>query len=271
LIFLAFLLPLAIYLLGLGFVNRRPQAVMVSGTWDFLGLVFAASGFLLFGGPGLLSSLNERWRVFWLFGRREAADPSGEDLWQFWIFLSVLYFIVVVAGVSYLLWRQRALTSIYNVEPGTVERALAQVCARLGLSPTRSGNLFLFGMAPTGPPSLKGASGATPAGNHLSSAGRVVAAALAGSPAAQGNLLNEMGILEVDTFAAMRHVTLRWDPPDSALRQSVETELGRALADVAAPETDLGAWFTLVGIVLIAGAFLGAIVLFIVRLLRIGG
>jgi hypothetical protein len=267
LIFLAFLLPLAIYLLGLGFVNRRPQAVMVSGTWDFVGLLFAASGFLLFGGPALLGSLSEPWRRFWLFGRRDDAESLSEGIWQAWVFLLALYFVIVVAGVTYLLWRQRPYTSIYNVEPGTVESALLRVCASLGLSPTRSGNLFLFGMAPTSSSPAK-TEGAVPTGNSLPSAGRTVAGALAaGSVASAVGLVNQMGVLEVDTFAALRHVTLRWDPADSPLRQSVEIELNRALAEYPVPESDLGAWFTLVSLVLIAGSFLGAIVLFLVRLL----
>jgi hypothetical protein len=270
LIFVAFLLPLAIYLLGLGFVNRRPQAVMMSGTWDFIGLVFAASGFLLFGGPALLSSLSERWRAFWIFGHYENGDSASEKLWQFWIFLSVLYFVVVVAGVSSLLWRQRAYTSIYNVEPGTVERALLRACARLGLSPTRSGNLFLFGMAPTTPAGAKGGTEAIQTAAPLSAAGKAVAGALAGSTASVGELLNQMAVLEIDTFAALHHVSLRWDPPDSGLRQTVEIELNRSLADFPVPESELAPWFTLLGLVLIAGTFLAAVVLFLVRLLRMG-
>src|SRR4051812_39089865 len=38
LILLAFLLPLGVYLIVLGALNRRRHPVLVSGTWDFIGL-----------------------------------------------------------------------------------------------------------------------------------------------------------------------------------------------------------------------------------------
>ena len=42
-ILLAFLSPLAIYLLIIGAINRRRRPLLVSGPWDFAGLLFAAS------------------------------------------------------------------------------------------------------------------------------------------------------------------------------------------------------------------------------------
>jgi hypothetical protein len=48
----ALALPLAVYLLVLAWINRGRRALMVSGPWDFAGILFAASGFLLFGGRG---------------------------------------------------------------------------------------------------------------------------------------------------------------------------------------------------------------------------
>ena len=56
---LVFLFPLAIYCLIVSLLNRRPRPVMVSGTWDFAGVLFAVSGFLLLGGPVMLTSLSE--------------------------------------------------------------------------------------------------------------------------------------------------------------------------------------------------------------------
>ena len=149
-ILVACLLPLAFYLILLGFLNRRRRPVMVWGVWDFIGVLFAASGFLLFGGPAVLSGLHERWRYFWLFGEG-TPTTSGTGGWQFWVFLSVLYFAVVVAGCAAVFAGQRRLTSVYNVEPAGVGRALAEVCDQLGLDPVRSGNLYLFGLALAAP------------------------------------------------------------------------------------------------------------------------
>src|SRR6516225_1457399 len=79
LILLAFLLPFSIYLSILGSINRRRHPVMVSGVTDFIGILFAASGFLLFGGPGILTGLGEEWRMFWLIGK-----PPGSGATGFW-------------------------------------------------------------------------------------------------------------------------------------------------------------------------------------------
>src|SRR5215210_6898917 len=96
LIFVVFLLPLGLYLLLLGQLNRQPRPVFLSGTLDFVGILFAASGFLLFGGPAVLTSLNESWRQFWLLGENTISRDGLLAQWQFWVFLSLLYFTVVV-------------------------------------------------------------------------------------------------------------------------------------------------------------------------------
>src|SRR5437016_2779703 len=87
LIFVVFLLPLAVYLLLLGHINRQPRPVVVSGTWDFIGVLFAGSGFLLFGGPAILTSLGESWRMFWLLGETNVTRDSLAAQWSFWVSL----------------------------------------------------------------------------------------------------------------------------------------------------------------------------------------
>ena len=52
--YLAIILPIAIYCLVLGQINRRPTGVMVNGVWDSIGLLFAGSGILLVTLPTLL-------------------------------------------------------------------------------------------------------------------------------------------------------------------------------------------------------------------------
>src|SRR5262245_57274805 len=105
------------YLLILGGINRRQHPLMVSGVWAFIGILFAASGFLLFGGPAILSilTMSERWRGFWLLGKSPASSGDAQFM-QAWVFLAILYFALVIVGSGMLLWRQRQLTSIYNVE-----------------------------------------------------------------------------------------------------------------------------------------------------------
>jgi hypothetical protein len=242
LILLAFLLPFSIYLTILGSVNRRRHPVMVSGVTDFIGILFAASGFLLFGGPGILSSLNERWRMFWLLGQRPGA--SAEGFFQFWIFLSALYFMIVVTGAALVFRSQRHLTAVYNAEPGLIQRCLVHVCEQMGLDPARSGGLFVFGVEP---------------------AGTAAAALDEGVQTAPAALLHETAVLELVPFTRMRHVTLRWDPADSALRREVETELAKVLQETPVGPSELGMWLTLIGVTLFGLTVVAGVTLVAIR------
>jgi hypothetical protein len=229
LILLAFLLPFSVYLLILGIVNRRSHPVVVPGTWDFVGILFAASGFLLVVGPAVITSASERWRVFWLLGTQGAGTPPiGDDAAQTWGLLAVLYFLAVVIGAAYLLRARRGLTAVYNVEADAFENALAQSFGTLGLKPLRSGNMFVFNSS----------------GNEAEPADAMGAALPAGK--------RDPALLEVDSFRAMRHVSLRWEPINSPLRREVENELERTLGRVPTTNHSVGDWFVLLALALIA-------------------
>jgi hypothetical protein len=267
LILLAFFFPLAIYLLVLGVINRRGRPLLVSGVWDGIGLVFGASGFLLFAGPAIFSSLRERWRTYWLFGQGGAPVAGPDGVWQFWIFLSLLYFALILGGTAYYFWRQRNLTSIYNVEPSQVEQAVMQACEALGLNPVRSGGMFLFGLSSSSATERSGANGERATSPHYLSAAVPVAGpgplqALPqvdfGPIASEGLVPDQKAILELDSFPLMRHVTLRWDPTDSPLRQSLEGELSNRLAEMPARESLLGGWLLTLGCLLLSFEILGA-------------
>jgi hypothetical protein len=269
LLLLAFLLPLAFYLLVLGIVNRRPHPLLVSGVWDFIGLLFAASGFLLVGGPGILGGLNERWRMYWLLGQPPGASGGTEGGWQFWVFVWMLYFGLVVGGSAFLLLRRRHVTAVYNVDPAVAEDALAEVCQVLGVHPVRSGNLFLFGIViGRTPPARFGVREGIQAPHYLPAGGGEARAGSAAAEEAPGrDLLGQAAILEVDSFGLMNHVTLRWDPPDPPLRHEVEAALGRRLAETPAPDSELGGWLLVGGFCLLCVTTLAGLGLFVARLL----
>jgi hypothetical protein len=239
---LAFLFPLAIYLLILGAVNRRRRPLIVPGPWDFAGLLLAASGFLLFTGPGALSLLNKEWRDSLVFGDSPSSS-AAERLWLWWLALMVVYFALVVGGAGYLLWRSRSQTSIYNVDQEAVRAALARIFERLGLRPLRSGDLYYFGMTN----SARTADRPRPdnPGIQTTPADADTSRKVQTAPAPVVTMQN--AILEVDAFPAMWHVTLRWDPAHCGLRQEVERELERELADTPAPPHVLGGWLTVGG------------------------
>ncbi len=262
-IFLVFFLPLALYLLILGGINRGRQTRMVSGVWDFIGVLFAASGFILFGGPMVLSGTSERWRQYWLFGKN-SVGPHTEGIMQVWLFFSVLYFGLVVGGAGYFLYRQRRLTSIYNVEPALIEHCLQQICLQLGIRPVRSGNLFLFGLAgedPDGGVSLAPRSSAIEGIQppHLLHATEIARPVVTH----EQHFLGQTAVLEVETWKRMRHVTLRWDPTESLFRQEIEAQLRLRLAEIPPEESEVGSWLILAGIALLCVVFWGALALLV--------
>ena len=139
-----FLPPLAVYLIALGWINRRPHPILTAGAWDFAGVLFALSGFLLFGGPAFLGSLDEQSRAFWLLGVTEPAKASPNGNWTFWVVARLFYFAVVSGAAAFVLWRSRRLTSVYNVNARLVFDALEEAYRRLGLNSARYGDSFLI-------------------------------------------------------------------------------------------------------------------------------
>jgi hypothetical protein len=293
LILLAFILfPLAVYLLVLGAINRRRHPLIVSGTWDLVGLLFAVSGFLLVAGPAILSSGSERWRQFWLLGQAEFGPTSPDGARELWVFLSILYFALVVGGAAMLFWRNRHLTSIYNIASTQFEQALAEVCDQLELQPVRSGNLYLFGFGLGSRPQAGPADGleGIQAPHYLPAASRAAALErletssrrLAGEQPAEPGTFEagpaptgssrargvSAAILEVDDFRALHHITLRWDPADAALRQEIEAALADRLAESPTPPHELGGWLFVIGFLLLALTLLGCFGLFVMRLAR---
>lgn len=272
-ILLAFFFPLAIYLLVLGFLNRRRHSLLVSGIWDGVALLFGVSGFLLFAGPAVLSALSEKWRMFWLFGKGEAPLTGADGVWQFWVFLSVLYFVLILVGTAYFFWRQRRLTAVYNAEVEQVENALAEICERLDIHPVRSGGLFLFGLSLGGAPERRGSNvERIQAPHYLPTAVRVAGSIARETPSASAGatsdriVLEQSAILEVDGFPLMRHVTLRWDPVDSPLRQVLETELSHRLFVTSTDDNALGNWLITLGSILLAFELAGAFFLIVLHL-----
>jgi hypothetical protein len=252
LILVAFLLPFSIYLFVIGTINRRRRPLLVSGVSDFIGLLFAASGFLLFGGPAVLTSLSDRWRMFWLIGQRPASGAT-DGLWLFWIIMSILYFVVVVGGSALILRGRRSQTALYNIDPETADHCIVQVCEQLGLDPVRSGNLYVFGVEPAVTSARKDGEGVQVA----SGVPRQTAAALAYAA--------RSAVLEVEPYPAMRHVTLRWDPRDAPMRREVEAGLEKVFAETRVEPTDFGAWLTILGVGLFGLAVIGTLTILLIR------
>jgi hypothetical protein len=265
LILLAFVVPLACYCLFLAFVNRSRHPVVISGPWDFAGIVFAASGFLLFGGPAALTGIYERWRMSWLLGQTRFLLGVGEQ-WHFWVAVWIVYFSIVVTGSAFILLRRRGQTSIYNVDPSAFEDALTRVLDRLDMSVFRPDVQRLL-IRPTGN-ALRGKDNGM--GQPASESGPVVS----GSEPEEAVLVAEAGpttgvlALDLDAFPAMRHITVHWHG-DQNIRRAVEADLIHGLREVETRDNPVGTWLMSLSVCLFALSSLGLLAVLILRFLQL--
>lgn len=227
----AFLFPLTIYLVLLGILNRRRGPVVVPGPWDFAGVLFAASGFLLVGGPSVLAGVGDRWRIVRIAGQLREGQLGGEE-WGSWILVWGIYFAVVLGGSALLLYKRRNVTSIYNIEPAVLELLLVRVLDGLGLSWMRSGNLYAIrpGSVTTNVPEEA-------ITNDVR--GRIVDVELVHAADVDAPAPS----VELDAWAMMRHVNLIWRGAHPELRRQVEAELTRELDRVVSDENPAAGWF----------------------------
>jgi hypothetical protein len=281
LLFLAFLVPpAAVYLLFLGWLNRRPRPVFVAGPWDFVGLLCALSGLLLFGGPALISGLDDKARMFWLLGETNYGLSAEEIVWAGWL-VRALYFLIVAGAAALLLWRSRRLTSVYNVDPDALHPALLKVFQRLGLTPTRVGEQYQLTPAAASAPAPAGSAGGPTAFSPARAGGTpalpagVIAAPEMPAPAAEDVPALAVVVagpagpaaLRVGVFRLMRHATLNWSPGDFPLRKEVERELARELgeAPLSDAENMQGGCLTVLGTTLLALTLLAGLVVVLLR------
>ncbi len=217
LLYLACLFPLAVYLLILALLNRGPQPAVVSGPWDFAGVLLAASGFLVIGGPVALNGLYEQARLAAMVNPSQLSlsgsilRPLGHAPWTFWLVLWLLYFLGVAVGAAYLLWRRQGSLVIYHITSEDFAVVLNRVLGRLRLEARQQGRRVEL--------------------RSLGSPG----------PAAE---------FELTAWPSTRNLTLRW-LSESALRGPVEDELVLGLEEVNGGGSSLSGW--LLGL---AGGFL---------------
>lgn len=248
----AFLFPLAIYLLILGLINRRRGPLVVSGPWDFAGVLFAASGFLLVVGPSVLTGVGDRWRVVRLAGQIRAGQLSGDE-WGSWALIWAAYFAIVIVASVVLLWWRRNVTSIYNVEPIVLEQLITRILDGLGLAWIRSGNHYAIRPG-TGivDDLIREEEGARPADVELVSAD-----------------VAEVPSFELDAWTLMRHVNIVWYGDYHELRRQVEADLERELTHIVSDENPASGWFLSLAALLFCLMF-GILLLLLSAILLLG-
>lgn len=210
---LACLFPVSLYCLFLALLHQRRQPTMLSGSWDFAGVLVALSGFLLFGGTTLLFAFHTTARDAWLAGATLADLRYGHARAGIAAFiLWGLYGLLLIGGSVAMLWRRRDTLVFYNLSPAEFESILSDICLKLGLPWTRRASRYCIGYADLDK-SQFGADG------------------------------RRKALLETSGSAAMRHVAVQWESAPPALRHELEEELGRAVADFETADSPVAGWF----------------------------
>jgi hypothetical protein len=235
------------------------------------------SGFLAFSVPAMITGFSERWRLFWLTGQPADLKAAAGASYELWRFLALTYFATVVLGASFILWRRRNETSIYNVLPPVLEEVLLGVLHAQGILYSRSGNRFFLRLSNKAVPVI--GEEASEAIQAAPSAPWIRESDLDEEPVKSGE--REAGLrrsstpatatatayLQVIAAPLLRHVILRWEcAGECPIRHRIEMELGRMLADVRTRANPVGGWLILTGGLLL---FLAAVAFATVVLRRI--
>jgi len=262
------LLPLAVYIFILAQLNRRPHPVMVSGAWDFAGVLFALSGFLLLGGPFIMASLNQDWREFWIRSPLRSLQGLSEQWWYLRLAIWGAYFLALAGGSIWLLRGRSRTTSIYNVTPDALDQSLERTLDRLQLVWRRTRGridirhpVFAEGEID----SKEDQPANSDAGYAISGRPTVLDPRL--SPIASPRSHDRADsnppriTVEIDPFPAMHHVTLHWSKGGGPLRKEVEEELAKSLAEVETTYNPAVMWLMSVATILLSTVTFGLLML----------
>jgi hypothetical protein len=232
-------------------INRRLHPLIVSGSWDAAGLLFAGSGGFLFAFPAILA-------ILYLSLATGLPVHALADLKGLWWGYWVGYFLVVLGGSAGLLWVRRQKTIIYNVAPADFDQVLAQLLDRLGLEWQRLGNRLFVAASPETSSKVKLASEQFLAGEAPHTT--VIPQAPA-RPAGEA-------VLDIEPFTAMCHVTLHWRRHSGLVREELEAELERILEQMPAPEHGTAGLLITLSAFLLMLIFLGILFTILVVMFR---
>jgi hypothetical protein len=250
-----YLFPVAVYFMIIGMINRRPGPLMVAGSWDFIGILWATSGLLLFGGPYVLSGTFKKSLSELPFQRESTALADAiSEVWAGWWVWWIVYYLIVVGGAAFLVWMRRDATVVYNVDPRTLDGVLAGVAQRLGLEMDRQGNRLYLA-------------------SHQPHAAQVPPDAISASPITVHRPASTVGaaVIELDPFPFLNNVSLHWRTATPDARIDLERELRSALSEVTTPNNQTGSWLLSISavlfivILLLTVAFIGIVMVLMSR------
>ncbi len=258
---IVFLFPVAIYCSILAAINRRAQPLMVNGSWDFAGLLFAISGFLLVTGPVIAvafyqSSMSD----FFLRGTGKDLPRSVFNVVSDRIAFWGVYYGIICGGAVALLWWRRRTTVIYNVQSDVFESVFTQVLGQLQVPWHRRGKIIYLSGG-TGGPEGRPIAGAAVATNFQAHP----------VPRRDDSVMTEEATSQLtvppavtlDAFPLFWNVSLHWHGAGiEARRQEIEPALERALASINSEENPISGWlFGIAGLFFMVMIFATALVI----------
>jgi hypothetical protein len=178
----------------------------------------ATAGFLIVGGPLILSGIHDTWRLIVFRGNFASIRAYLAESSTPWLFLWAGYFVLVVGGSAWLLWRRRNVSVVYNLDAATAHAVIADALDRLNLPWTRHDAVYFIGFGSLEPAKALG-------------------------PSNLPDVTAARAVLEMMPAPALRHVTLAWSYSDGKLQQPFDTEFRRALEKVGSPENPAAGWF----------------------------
>jgi hypothetical protein len=244
---LIFLFPLAIYCLTLAMINRRPQPVVVPGTWDCVGLIFAFSGFLMIVAPYVIHDLFNRYERSLPFRNVKDISQATDDAETLRWAVLILYCLVVVGGVALLVWWRRTKTIVYNADPDRFYHVLSRILGQLG-----------YGQPPAA---------AVPSLPEADEQGILDLAQFAQTPPTTPPAIPLQDLFEVEIFAPLSNVTMHWRTNDAKIRQQIEDELRRHIAEARLDDNPAGTWIMGIAAMLFSMSFLVALAIILGRFL----
>jgi hypothetical protein len=218
----------------------------------------------------MITGFNYWPRDIWLYNHYSSLRGMGHAWWWvWWGFLWLVYGVVVGGGSLLLLWSRRRVIVVYNVESAVVDLLLERILNRLGLPWTRTQQRILIGYRSLF--AKEPVRERVPAGHLPGDADPAALEANGFAPTDEpveppAALRHCRGVLEVNPWPALHHVTLHWSNEAPDLRRAVNTALARTLPQVRTPEHRAGHWLMAVSACLFTLLFVLTVLFQIARL-----
>jgi hypothetical protein len=245
---LACLFPICIYCLFLALLHQRRHPTLLSGAWDFVGVLLALSGFLIFGTTVFLLSFQPAGREFLLHGgtpsdiRRIGAQGS-----PYIVLLWFLFYASLASSFAYMIWHRRAFSVVYNITPAEMEQVLQRVVEAAHMQVMRRGRRWYIGAEQHG--EAKQPRMDSPSQRVLTVEPQVIPQA----------------VLEVNGSPLMRTVSIFWRSFRYEARQELQAEMERELDQFPSSSGATAGWLITIAsalflvMILTVGAFLALI------------